>query len=109
MYFIAGFIPPTSGTAIVNGYDIKQDISSVRQSLGLCPQHNVLFDTLTVHEHLVFFAKVLFHYLSRITIFTFCYSSCKGFHQIKNLSDLGLCGIFFHPCSASIESLFCIH
>ena len=53
-----GFITPTSGTAYVNGFDIREDIASVRNSLGLCPQHDVLFDTLTVEEHLKFFAKV---------------------------------------------------
>ena len=55
---VLGFIPPTSGTAYVNGYDIREDIASVRSSLGLCPQHDVLFDALTVEEHLKFFAKV---------------------------------------------------
>ena len=59
LYFLlAGFIPATSGTAYVNGYDIRKDIAHVRSSLGLCPQHDVLFDTLTVEEHLIFFAKV---------------------------------------------------
>lgn len=53
-----GFLPPSGGTAIVNGYDIREDIASVRSSLGLCPQHDVLFDTMTVEEHLIFFAKV---------------------------------------------------
>lgn len=55
---ILGFLPPTSGTALVNGFDIREDITSVRSSLGLCPQHDVLFDTMTVEEHLIFFAKV---------------------------------------------------
>ena len=54
----AGFIPPSSGTAYINGKDIRTDIDSVRESLGLCPQHNILFGTLTVEEHLIFFAKV---------------------------------------------------
>lgn len=54
----AGFMPPTSGTALINGYDITQDIANVRASLGLCPQHDILFDELTVEEHLFFFAKV---------------------------------------------------
>ena len=54
----AGFLPPSGGTAIVNGYNIRRDIDSVRSSLGLCPQHNVLFDTMTVEEHLIFFALV---------------------------------------------------
>ena len=54
----AGFIPPTSGDAYVNGYSIVSNIENVRESLGLCPQHDVLFDTMTVEEHLIFFAKV---------------------------------------------------
>ncbi len=57
-YFSVGFYPSTSGTALVNGYDIRHDISNVRKSLGICPQHDVLFDSLTVNEHLQFFAEV---------------------------------------------------
>ncbi|XP_048408491.1 phospholipid-transporting ATPase ABCA3 isoform X2 [Stegostoma tigrinum] len=53
---LTGLFPPTSGTAYVNGYDICQDMPLVRQSLGLCPQHDVLFDNLTVEEHLSFFS-----------------------------------------------------
>jgi ABC-type multidrug transport system ATPase subunit len=51
-------ITPTSGTALVGGFDIRTDIHKVRESLGLCPQHNVLFEDLTVREHLYFFGKV---------------------------------------------------
>ncbi|XP_067672614.1 phospholipid-transporting ATPase ABCA3-like [Haliotis asinina] len=58
MSMLTGFIPPTGGTARVNGYDIREDIVSVRSSLGLCPQHDILFDSLTVEEHLIFFAKL---------------------------------------------------
>ena len=63
----AGFFPPTNGTAIVNGFDIRHDIDRVRRSLGLCPQHNVLFDDLTVEEHLIFFTKVLLLMYSLLT------------------------------------------
>jgi len=48
----------TSGTAIINGYDITKSIEMVRGSLGLCPQHNMLFPSLTVQEHLFFFGMV---------------------------------------------------
>lgn len=58
MSMITGFIPPTSGTAIINGSDIRKDIEGVRKSLGLCPQHNILYDNMTVEEHLWFFAKL---------------------------------------------------
>ncbi|CAG2067649.1 unnamed protein product, partial [Timema podura] len=33
-------------------------MDSIRQSLGTCPQHNVLFDELTVEEHLWFYARL---------------------------------------------------
>ena len=42
----------------MNGFDIRHDIDKVRTSLGLCPQHNVLYDDLTVEEHLIFFTEV---------------------------------------------------
>lgn len=58
MSMITGMIPPTSGTALVSGKDIRNDIQSVRKSLGLCPQHNILFDELTVEEHLKFYARL---------------------------------------------------
>jgi len=37
---------------------MQRDMAKIRESLGLCPQHNVLFDTMTVEEHLTFFARV---------------------------------------------------
>ncbi|XP_012944277.1 ATP-binding cassette sub-family A member 3 [Aplysia californica] len=58
MSMLTGFIAPNSGTAVVNGYDIRSNIDEVRETLGLCPQHDILFDLLTVREHLYFFAKM---------------------------------------------------
>ncbi|XP_070191694.1 phospholipid-transporting ATPase ABCA3-like [Littorina saxatilis] len=58
MSMLTGFIPPSGGTALVNDCDIRTNIDGVRKSLGLCPQHNILWDTLTVEEHLNFFAQL---------------------------------------------------
>uniref|UniRef100_A0A8C5CAY6 ABC transporter domain-containing protein n=1 Tax=Gadus morhua TaxID=8049 RepID=A0A8C5CAY6_GADMO len=55
---LTGLYPPTSGRAYINGYDICQDMALIRQSLGLCPQHDVLFDNLTVREHLLFYTQL---------------------------------------------------
>ncbi|KAM8824363.1 phospholipid-transporting ATPase ABCA3 isoform 1-T4 [Synchiropus picturatus] len=55
---LTGLFPPTSGRAYINGYDICQDMALIRRSLGLCPQHDVLFDNLTVREHLLFYAQL---------------------------------------------------
>lgn len=58
MSILTGLYTPTSGKALVNGHSILDDMEGVRQSLGLCPQHNVLFDRLTVKEHLKFFIRL---------------------------------------------------
>ncbi|XP_046856235.1 phospholipid-transporting ATPase ABCA3-like [Xenia sp. Carnegie-2017] len=58
MSVLTGFYSPSQGTAVVNGYDIRTSMDGVRSSLGLCPQHDVLFDRLTVKEHLWFFGKL---------------------------------------------------
>lgn len=41
---LTGLFPPTSGTALINGYDIRTDMDAIRRHLGMCPQHNVLFN-----------------------------------------------------------------
>lgn len=53
-----GLHSPTGGQAYINGYEISQDMVLIRRSLGLCPQHDVLFDNMTVEEHLHFYAGV---------------------------------------------------
>ncbi|KAK7098525.1 hypothetical protein V1264_002798 [Littorina saxatilis] len=58
MSMLTGFLPPTAGTAYVHGMDIRTDMAAIRQSLGLCPQHDVLFGSLTVQTNLSFFARL---------------------------------------------------
>lgn len=58
LLLLAGLYSPTSGQAYINGYEISQDMVLIRRSLGLCPQHDVLFDNMTVEEHLHFYAGV---------------------------------------------------
>uniref|UniRef100_A0A914PDV4 ABC transporter domain-containing protein n=1 Tax=Panagrolaimus davidi TaxID=227884 RepID=A0A914PDV4_9BILA len=55
---LTGVIAPTSGTAIINDYDIRTTLPTIRKNLGICPQYNILFDDLTVMEHLEFFCKL---------------------------------------------------
>ncbi|XP_044533206.1 phospholipid-transporting ATPase ABCA3-like [Gracilinanus agilis] len=55
---LTGLFPPTSGHAYISGFEISQDMAHIRKSLGLCPQHDVLFDELTVAEHLLFYAQL---------------------------------------------------
>ena len=56
-----GLYTPTAGTAVINGFDIRNNMDQIRQNLGICPQHNVLFDRLTVLEHLTLFGRLKVH------------------------------------------------
>uniref|UniRef100_A0A4W3HE00 ATP-binding cassette, sub-family A (ABC1), member 4a n=1 Tax=Callorhinchus milii TaxID=7868 RepID=A0A4W3HE00_CALMI len=58
MSMLTGLFPPTSGTAYINGKDIRTEIDAIRQNIGMCPQYNVLFNHLTVAEHILFYTQL---------------------------------------------------
>jgi ATP-binding cassette, subfamily A (ABC1), member 3 len=58
MHMLCGLFPSTSGDATVLGHSVKWDISGVRRQLGVCPQHDVLLDWLTVREHLLLWGGI---------------------------------------------------
>ncbi len=49
---------PTNGKILIKGLDIVEQTREARRFIGFCPQFNLLFDDLTVYEHLKFFAKL---------------------------------------------------
>lgn len=51
-------LQPTSGTAYIGGRDIITQMSAIRQSLGICPQFDILWPDITVLEHLVMYAVI---------------------------------------------------
>ncbi|XP_050230528.1 ABC transporter A family member 1 isoform X2 [Mercurialis annua] len=53
---LVGLLPPTSGDALMFGKNILRDMDEIRNGLGVCPQHDILFPELTVKEHLELFA-----------------------------------------------------
>ncbi|HEY4650331.1 MAG TPA: gliding motility-associated ABC transporter ATP-binding subunit GldA [Pontibacter sp.] len=52
------YLPPTSGTIVVNGHDVVQDPIAVRRMVGYLPEHNPLYLDMYVHEYLEFVASV---------------------------------------------------
>ncbi|KAJ0240334.1 ABC transporter A family member 7 [Hirschfeldia incana] len=55
---MTGLLKPTSGTALVRGLDICNDMDRVYTSMGVCPQHDLLWETLTGREHLLFYGRL---------------------------------------------------
>lgn len=57
---LTGMTAPSSGSATIFGMDISDinDLTEIRRITGICPQHDVVFLTLTPKEHLRFFARI---------------------------------------------------
>jgi len=51
-------LPPTGGTALVNGFDIVKQADGVRRSIGVIPQAMTSDLELSVEENLIIFAKL---------------------------------------------------
>jgi len=58
MKIISCFLPPTSGEASVDGYDIFEHDLEVRKRVGYLPEHNPLYLDMYVREYLSFLAGV---------------------------------------------------
>jgi ABC-type glutathione transport system ATPase component len=52
---LTGLIGSSSGEAEVLGLNLFDDMDEVRHKMGVCPQHDVLFNLLTPEEHLDIF------------------------------------------------------
>jgi ATP-binding cassette subfamily A (ABC1) protein 1 len=55
---MTGLLPPTAGRLTLFGKDLLTDTAEARASLGVCPQHDVLWPELTVQEHLEIFCAI---------------------------------------------------
>eukprot|EP00045_Choanoeca_perplexa_P017018 m.238268 g.238268 ORF g.238268 m.238268 type:complete len:1600 (-) comp17427_c0_seq3:183-4982(-) len=57
---LSGSLKPSEGRVLLHGQDLA-DLSvrnNLRQHLGVCPQHDILFPELTVSEHLELFRAI---------------------------------------------------
>lgn len=58
MRMITGFLPPTSGTAIVNTHDIIADPIGAKRQIGYLPENAPIYGDMTVTGFLGFIARV---------------------------------------------------
>jgi ABC-2 type transport system ATP-binding protein len=56
MKIISCFVPKTSGTVSVCGYDVDKNDKEVRSKIGYLPEHNPLYKDMYVREYLHFIA-----------------------------------------------------
>ena len=58
MRMVTGFLPPTGGTAIVDGFDVRTHPIEVKRKVGYLPEGAPLYDDMTPREFLTFVADV---------------------------------------------------
>ena len=58
MKVITGFIPPTSGEAKVDGFDVTRESLEVRRRIGYLPENAPLYGEMRVEEYLRYRAKL---------------------------------------------------
>lgn len=106
MRMLTTFIPPSSGTASVAGYDICKDAANVRRSIGYLPETPPLYPELKVNEYLRFVGKIqglkgktlqnaVAEVMERCLVSDVCSKLCgnlsKGYRQ-----RVGLAGALIH-------------
>jgi ABC-2 type transport system ATP-binding protein len=58
MRMLTGYLPPTSGSATIAGYDIFRESLSARRCIGYMPENVPLYDDMRVREYLKFRASL---------------------------------------------------
>jgi ABC-2 type transport system ATP-binding protein len=54
MKIITSFLPPSSGSVIINGVDIQENSIEIRKQIGYLPENNPLYHDMYVREYLEF-------------------------------------------------------
>jgi ATP-binding cassette, subfamily A (ABC1), member 3 len=58
IYMLTGMLKASSGNATLYNNTVQSDIDEVRKNLGLCQQFDVLYNELTVYEHLMLTCRI---------------------------------------------------
>jgi ABC-2 type transport system ATP-binding protein len=58
MRILSGYMPATTGTAKVAGYDVHEQSMEVRRRIGYLPENPPLYPDMTVQEFLTFVARI---------------------------------------------------
>ena len=58
MRMITGFLPPTSGTAVIDGHDIAREPVAAKAALGYLPESAPSYRAMVVEDYLKFIAEI---------------------------------------------------
>ena len=55
---LTGMLKPTNGNIELIGMNYDNNLNEIRKNIGLCLQYNVLYDDLTIENHLEYYCKI---------------------------------------------------
>lgn len=58
MRILTGFMPPTSGRAVINGHDVVADSMAARASVGYLPERTPIYPDMTLEGCVTFWAEL---------------------------------------------------
>lgn len=57
IHTLTGLVNATFGDAFVMGKSVRDEMADIQKIMGICPQHDKLWDELTAEQHLLFYAR----------------------------------------------------
>ncbi|CUS99687.1 ABC transporter ATP-binding protein [Candidatus Chrysopegis kryptomonas] len=81
---LTGIIKPTSGTAYIDGINVKENPDDVKKIIGYVPESGAIFETLTPVEFLTFVGKIYRMSESEITRNIFELMELFEIYEFKN-------------------------
>ncbi|KAG5510483.1 hypothetical protein GH5_06683 [Leishmania sp. Ghana 2012 LV757] len=58
MNMMTGMVEPDEGDCYIYGSSVREEQAKARQQIGYCPQHNILWPSMTCYEHLWYYASI---------------------------------------------------
>jgi ABC-2 type transport system ATP-binding protein len=55
---LCGLFPPTSGKVLIDGKDLRTELASIKNMIGIVPQDIALYPTLSARENLAFYGSM---------------------------------------------------
>jgi len=55
---MVGLLKANEGDVYFDGKSIAKDTNSIRENFGVCAQSNIIYDNLTVEQHIIFYGKL---------------------------------------------------
>ena len=56
MNILSGLTVSTRGDALIYGFSVADQMTKINKLMGVCPQHDILFNDLTAVEHIELYA-----------------------------------------------------